>query len=251
MNSKNTAVITGASSGIGREVARRLRNTHNLVLTGRSKERLLETAGLLATSTVAIAPCEIRDCEAVAQLMCAYKPTLIIHCAGIIATCGLKDGTVKHAKEMVETNYLGTVNVLHASYNHVSAGNIGVISSISGLFPAPGGYCVYGASKAALNAYCESVRRELLERGISLTIGHFSFVQTPMLSAPAASVSEERKRLRRFKRFSAEHAARMMVKDTLMGRKESHLSFSHRLLSIFARSAPRTFGKIIRIAAGI
>ena len=252
MKTKPTAVITGASSGIGLAAAQVLQHTHNLVLVARSGVRLQESLKSLGgTSDFVVCPCDVSDAQGIERIIKSNRPEVIIHSAGTMSLGTLREDARNPAKVMMETHYLGTVHVVQAAFNYMEPGHLGVMSSFASLFPAPGGYSVYGAAKAALNSFCESVRRELLHKGITLTLGHFSYVQTAMKGAPVASVADERARMRSFKRFAAAHAGNVLVRDTLLGRKESHLCLRHRLLARIARTAPRTFGAIVRLMRGI
>ena len=252
MKTKPTALITGGSSGIGLAAGKLLQYTHNLVLVARSPDRLERAIKhLSAVNDCTIVQGDVADRSVCERAMRVHQPDLLLHSAGIIANCGLRDDAAKHAESVMRTNYLGTVNMLQAAHDSMPAGNIGVIGSISGLFPAPGGYSVYGASKAALASFCESVRQELFRKGLTLTVAHFSFVATAMSADKSDSIVDVRRKMRRFKRFTAEHAARRLIEDTLAGKKESHLCFTHILLARFARIAPRTFAALIRWRAGI
>jgi NADP-dependent 3-hydroxy acid dehydrogenase YdfG len=172
-----TAVVTGASSGIGRAVAERLgAGGAHVVLGGRTAKTLdrsakaIETAGGSARVVVS----DIRDPAAAAALVAAAvedtgQLDLLVNNAGIAHLGPVVGADPEHWRAMLETNLLallaGTSAAVQAMRAHGGGGHIVNISSSAALRPDSG---VYGATKHAVNVIGESLRKELVDDPIQV-----------------------------------------------------------------------------------
>jgi NADP-dependent 3-hydroxy acid dehydrogenase YdfG len=168
--SGKTAVVTGASSGIGRAIALRLGEAGaHVFAAGRRAEALADTvravaeAGGGATAVVA----DLRGPGAVQGLVDrAMTDTgrldVMVNNAGVSFRGPLADGDPEAWREMLEVNVLALAVGSRAAVRAMRAcgaeGHIVNISSSSTLQPAPG---FYGATKTAVNAITASLRQEL------------------------------------------------------------------------------------------
>lgn len=162
------AVITGASTGIGAALARRLHETSvNVVLASRSGTDLgLERA--LGVS------CDVRDATEVQTLVETATSSfgrldILVANAGVGHYSGFLDTPREHVVEMMETNAMGTINLYRAGLPFmIEAGNGGdliTVSSQAGLHGFPG-EAVYCASKFAQVGLTRAIDEEFRERGI-------------------------------------------------------------------------------------
>jgi short-subunit dehydrogenase len=186
-----TILITGASSGIGRELALNYaRYGASLALIGRDKGRLEDVAAAARArgAEVSTGQLDVRDQEAMAQWIKAEdrrRPfDLVIANAGI--TTGLAPNDIaedpRAVRAIVGINLLGvfnTVEPLIAPMCKRGAGHIALIGSIAGLrgLPYAPSYC---ATKAAVHAYSESLRGRLGARGVRVSLVIPGFVKTPL-----------------------------------------------------------------------
>ncbi len=185
-----TAVVTGASSGIGRELALELaRRGTRLALLARRREVLEEVAAEARClgATALVAPCDVRKRPEVLSSIAAaereHGPTdLLIASAGVALAVPAIGFDGARAEEVFRVNVLGTVYAIEAVLPSMLSRGRGHVVGLSSLascrgFPQSGPYC---ASKAALDALLEALRVELRPRGIRVTTVSPGFVATPM-----------------------------------------------------------------------
>lgn len=186
-----TILITGASSGIGRELALiYARNGVSLSLIGRNEARLEETASAASSrgAEVCTGRLDVRDQDGMAQWIEAqdkHRPfDLVIANAGI--TTGLAPEGIaedpRAVRATVGINLIGvfnTVEPLILPMCERGAGHIALIGSIAGLrgLPYAPAYC---ATKAAVHAYSESLRGRLSPYGVRVSLVVPGFVKTPL-----------------------------------------------------------------------
>jgi short-subunit dehydrogenase len=183
MTSSPLVFITGASSGIGHALAARFyRAGYRLALVAR---RTPEVQGWIVsqgidTQRVAVYAADVRDVDAIvaagrACIAAQGVPDVVIANAGIsigMDTAEFADLDVMRAT--FETNNLGLAATFHPFVKAMTARRSGTlvgIASVAGIRGLPG-HGAYSASKAAVIAYCESLRGELKPSGVKVvTIG--------------------------------------------------------------------------------
>lgn len=165
-----TAVVTGASSGIGRAVAEGLGAAGaHVVLGGRTADaldRVAATIGDAGGSAHAVVG-DIRAPEAAAELVDAAvtdtgRLDVLVNSAGLAHLGPIVGAEPDHWRTMLETNVLALLAVTSAAVQamrtHGEGGHVVNISSSSALRPDTG---VYGATKHAVNVIGETLRQEL------------------------------------------------------------------------------------------
>lgn len=185
-----TAVVTGASSGIGRELARQLAARGAKVgVVARRAELLQELVAEIraAGGTVEAATADVSDrtavLAAVGELKAKLGPVdLMIANAGVSAPTGADPVNVSGVELMTKVNFLGVVYAFESVLPAMLARKSGHLVAVSSLaaykgLPGAAGYC---ATKAAVNTYCESLRIELGDRGVAVTCVCPGFIHTPM-----------------------------------------------------------------------
>jgi short-subunit dehydrogenase len=189
----NVIVITGASDGIGAEMAKQLAQTHGqavaLVLAARQVTKLdaVAIACRQHGAQVLCVPTDVSvraDCEAlIAQTVTQFgRIDTLINNAGISAHALLQDVEAAHLawyEELMQVNLWGTIWCTHAALPHLKAsrGRIVAVSSLAGLVGVPG-RTAYCTSKFAMNGFMEALRTELLSDGVSVTIAYPGVVAT-------------------------------------------------------------------------
>jgi len=184
-----TAIIVGASRGIGASLARELAaRGYRLGLLARNQEQLQQLATELRTAHnihVEIDALDVCDQANVApvmnRMMHAFGTVdLVIANSGVSGARKAGDGNIAEDRRIIETNLLGAIAVIDAAmaqFKQQGRGHLVGISSVSANFGIPGSGA-YSASKAALTNYLEALRMEVSKYKIAVTIVHPGFVNT-------------------------------------------------------------------------
>lgn len=187
------AVITGASSGIGWEIAKALAKRQCAVgLVARRKERLdalvqeIQAAGGKAASATADVSVRQQTVAAIHSLRDQLGPIdLLIANSGVGKQTTLEPINMGDIEEMFQVNTLGVVYAIEAVLPDMlkrGKGHLTAISSLASYLGMPG-ESAYCASKAAVNFYMDGLRIELRTRGVHVTTVCPGFVETPMTAA--------------------------------------------------------------------
>lgn len=184
------AWVTGAGTGIGRELARRLScEGWTVAVSARTEGDLVSLAAQCAPGRIVPMPLDVTDLAATAHTVKAIEEQcgpidLAVLNAGTHTPMGAGDFSVETVRNLMETNLMGSVNGLsHLLPRFIGrgAGHIAVVASVAGYRGLPSA-AAYGASKAALINMCEALRPELDGHGVRLTLINPGFVDTPLTS---------------------------------------------------------------------
>lgn len=185
------AVVTGASSGIGKGIATALAERQvQLVLAGRNEARLEETANDLKETYNAQVKTVITDVtqrQQVEQLVEQAKShyghlDVIVNSAGQMLSPAITDGDVEAWETMIDVNVKGTLYGINAALPHFKkqgSGHIINIASISG-FEVTKQSTMYSATKTAIHTITQGLEKELARTGIRVTSISPGMVDTPM-----------------------------------------------------------------------
>ena len=165
-----SALVTGASSGIGRACATTLAaHGVRLVLTGRRRAALEDTASSAGGGEIIEA--DLEEPESLAQLCDRVLSgtevlDILIHNAGVGLYGPSYSTDPEYARRLLALNLLAPVEITRRLLPIMPrGGTVVTVSSIAGMVPVPG-LGVYSASKHALNAYADILRMETRSRGI-------------------------------------------------------------------------------------
>lgn len=176
--SLGTALITGASSGIGAVYADRLaKQGYDLILVARSEAKLNAIASRLKTETgrsVEVAPADLKNARGVRRVEEILKTdpniTVLVNNAGVGAIKPLLDSDVDEMEDLITLNVTALVRLTYAvvpSFVDRGGGTIINISSIVGIAPEILNG-VYGGSKAFVLSFSHSLTNELADKGIHI-----------------------------------------------------------------------------------
>lgn len=175
---RGTALITGASSGIGAVYADRLaRRGYDLILVARNRDRLSALAERITNDTqrsVEIVDADLNDRAALAAVEAKLKQdasiTLLVNNAGIGTHAPLLDSDVDAMTRMIDLNVTALTRLTYAAVpGFVARGRGAVINIASIVAISPETLNgVYGGSKAFVLAFSQSLHHELADKGVQV-----------------------------------------------------------------------------------
>ncbi|GAB2548385.1 SDR family NAD(P)-dependent oxidoreductase [Nocardia heshunensis] len=248
-------VVTGGSSGIGLEVTRMALAAGARVSVLALEDSALEAlsvrvpseAGRLAAIAADVTRPE--DMRAALKLARAQhgRVQAVIACAGIAKPDYFSRLALADFDKHMAVNYFGALHVIREVLPDLREGDrdsITVISSMAGVLPCFG-YGAYSPSKFAVRALCEVLRQELRPAGVSVTVVLPPDVDTPQLSAEAATKPAELVALSGSAPITATAVARALLVGAARGRATVVPSRSARLLRWLAGAAPRLMARVM------
>jgi short-subunit dehydrogenase len=179
-----SALVTGGSAGIGLALARMLREEgHELTLAARRPEPLEEAAKELDAHAVAANLADPDECVRVVAAHAERFGTIdvLVNSAGIGIGGSFSEQTTKAIALQLDVNLRAALVVTRESlpFLRESSGHIVNLASIAGTIPTPG-LAVYGATKAALIGFTNSINREEADHGVRAVAICPAFVATKM-----------------------------------------------------------------------
>ncbi|MEU7001409.1 SDR family oxidoreductase [Nonomuraea sp. NPDC046570] len=158
MNERPTALVTGASRGVGEAIARALAPTHRLILGGRDREALGELA---AEFPDAVAwPVELTEVSA-ADVEGVDRLDVLVHSAGVVTLGSVAETPADVWRTTLAVNVVAVAELtrLLLPALRAAAGHVVLINSGAGQRANPG-WVSYAASKFALRAFADGLRLE-------------------------------------------------------------------------------------------
>jgi short-subunit dehydrogenase len=191
-------MITGASSGIGRGLAIELaRRGSSLGLIARREDLLSEIVSEIKANrgTALSLPADVNDADSIRRQADRFRSEVgpidvLIANAGIGDARRAVDLQPARVAKVINVNLLGAVNSVAAVLREMSERGSGQLVAISSLaayrgLPKSAAYC---ASKAGLSCFFESLRVDLMNSGVAVTIIHPGFIKTPLTAGRHAQM---------------------------------------------------------------
>src|SRR5436309_7488870 len=175
-----TALVTGASSGIGEATAERL------AMAGYKVYGTSRRAAKASQRSFALLPLDVTSDESVEAtirevLRAEGRIDLLVNNAGFsVAPAGAERSSIEQARSIFDTNFFGIVRMTRAVVPHMrfqGSGRIINIGSVLGFLPAPY-MALYAATKHAIEGYSESLDHELRTRGIRVSVIEPAYTKT-------------------------------------------------------------------------
>jgi len=187
----SVVIITGASDGIGAEIARQLAQAQGsalqLVLAARNWQKLEAVANDCRQhgAMVVVRPTDVgkeADCRALVADAVARFGSIdtLINNAGMSGHALLEDvPDLSWYEDLMRVNLWGSVWCTHAALPHLKAsrGRIVAVSSLAGIVALPG-RTAYSTTKFAMNGFFEALRIEMAPHGVSVTVAYPGVVAT-------------------------------------------------------------------------
>jgi NADP-dependent 3-hydroxy acid dehydrogenase YdfG len=186
---RQNILITGASSGLGAEMARQFAaRGRSLALCARRADRLEALRDELAPAQVAIRTLDVNDYDAVPAAFTELRDELggvdrVIVNAGLGKGARIGTGRFDANRATALTNFVGGLAQCEAAmslFRAANAGHLVVVSSMSALRGMPGAITTYAATKAGLAALAEGIRSDVLGSPIRVTTLFPGYIRSEM-----------------------------------------------------------------------
>src|SRR3990170_4779975 len=199
--SGKTAIVTGASRGIGKAIALALAASGaKVACVARGADKLQETADEIAGAggTAEVHPCDVTNSEAVTKLVEGLAEKwgqldIVVNNAGITKDTLIPRMTDEQWDEVIATNLRSVFLFTRAASQAMMRKRVGRIiniSSVSGLMGNPG-QANYSASKAGIIGLTRTVARELAGRNVTVNAVAPGFIATDMTAALGEEILQE------------------------------------------------------------
>ncbi len=245
----DTVVVTGASAGIGSELARELaRRNYNVVLVARRAERLRELAEELRLSHgihADMEPCDLTDAgarrELVERLLAGEREVVgVCNNAGFGTVATLLKSDLEREQQVVRLNVEAVHHLTGAFLPRMverGAGAVLNVASTAAFQPLPG-FATYAASKAFVQSFSEAVHAELGGTGVTVTCLVPGFTHTEVPETAEAGGAESM--IPGFLWMEAPEVARAGIDAMVAGRRTVIPGLRNRASMIGGRMAPRS-----------
>ena len=181
---KKIVLITGASSGFGRSTAALMAKKGYVVFGTSRKPKSENDEGFSMLQLDVDSDDSAESCVS-SVIDKAGRVDVLVNNAGYVLTGGIEETSIAEAKAQFETNFFGTVRMTKAVLPGMRlrrSGRIVNVGSLSGTFPVPfEGF--YASTKAALVAFSEALRGELMQFGIKVSLVEPGFFHTNLSNA--------------------------------------------------------------------
>lgn len=242
---KRIMIVTGASSGIGREFVKQLAKSTKTVeeiwVVARREERLLTLKKVvrdLKIRTFALDICREDDLNILFEHLITENPSVrvLVNAAGVGKTGRFDEITRKEVKNMVDLNDRALVTITHMVLPYMTKpGNIIQLASASAFLPQKE-FAVYAASKAFVLSFSRALQAEVKKQGIVVTAVCPGPVRTEFLTISNAGRKE--KPLKKLVTVKPKQVVRKAISDAKRGKEQSIYGIPMKVVYVAARLLP-------------
>jgi NAD(P)-dependent dehydrogenase (short-subunit alcohol dehydrogenase family) len=261
-------VITGAGSGIGRELAlQAAAQGAELALSDWDETGLKETAERArARNARAVRedPLDVRDRAAMAEYAATVadhfgRVNAIVNNAGVAVHGDFEEMTYEDFEWVIDVNFWGVVHGTKEFLPHLIASGDGHVVNISSLFGLLGmpGQSAYNASKFGVRGFTEALRQEMLiaRHPVGVTCVHPGGIKTAIARNARTTASHDQAQVARFfdtrlARTSAEDAARTIIDGVLAGKPRVVVGSDAKALDLLVRAIGPRYQRLVAAVAG-
>jgi NAD(P)-dependent dehydrogenase (short-subunit alcohol dehydrogenase family) len=238
----SVAVVTGAGGQIGRALVERLTEQGATAIG-------LDLPGACPPGDDRYLPCDVTDEEQVRSTVAEVgrrhgHVDLLVHSAGLSAIGRFEDHDVATHRRVMEVTHLGVVSLTLAALPmlRTARGRVVLVGSVAGFAPVLG-RPPYVAAKHAVTGLFETLRPELAEQGVSVTVCHPTFVTGGM--AEAAGREQGHVRLTSGEELTPDDVAHALLDGVARGRDLVLVGRTARRAWVVSRHLPRTYRRIM------
>jgi NAD(P)-dependent dehydrogenase (short-subunit alcohol dehydrogenase family) len=236
------AVVTGAGGQIGRALVEKLTKHGATVIA-------LDLPAACPSGDDRYLPCDVTDEEQVRSVVAEVerrhgRVDLLVHSAGLSAIGRFEDHDVATHRRVMEVTHLGVVSLTLAALPllRTARGRVVLIGSVAGFAPVLG-RPPYVAAKHAVTGLFETLRPELAEQGVAVTVCHPTFVTGGM--AEAVGREQGHARVTSGEELTPDDVADALLDGVARGRELVLVGRTARRAWILSRHLPRTYRRIM------
>jgi len=262
--SKNIAIITGASSGIGKAFLEEIVKEHGIYgcvpfdeiwAVGRNEEKLIEIKTLMGEDRIVPVKADLaspEDMSVLADRLAEEKPQvgLLINCAGMGMKGAVEDHPAKAIEDTVDVNCTSLAKLTRICLPYMIVKNpkwtkdnsprIINIASSAGFLPQPG-FAAYAASKAFVISFSRALYYELIDHDIIVTTVCPGPVNTDFQRKATAGAQTEFTGLRQYVVADPVKLAKASIKASRAGRQILVYGFSQKALHVASKIIPTSW----------
>lgn len=171
-------LVTGASVGFGKEIAKKFaKSNHKVIALARREDKLLELQNELGSDKCKILALDVADTSSIKKALEGLEGDfreieILVNNAGLaLGLSSANEANIADWERMIEINVLSLVRLTHLLLPQMvqrGSGHIINLGSIAGSYPYPGGN-VYGATKAFVKQFSLNLRADLYDKGIRVS----------------------------------------------------------------------------------
>lgn len=242
---KMIAIVTGASSGMGREFVRQLdtclKTVEEIWIIARREDRLQEIKASMLNLNVRVISmdiCQKDDLDSLRYMLDTEKPQvrLLINAAGVGKAGRFDELTLTEATNMIDVNGKALVALTHIVLPYMAKkSNIIQIASASAFMPQKE-FAIYAASKAFVLSFARALRAELKSSDVCVTIVCPGPVKTEFLSI--SNAGKEQKKLKKLVTVEVEPVVKKALKDAKEGKELSIYGLPMKAVFVMSKIFP-------------